>query len=293
MYALIHTLEQRFGVWYAVGGMGALIRALVQIFEEMGGTVVLDAEVSEIMVDERSKRATGVRLKKHDQTVSAQIVISNADAAYTYLSLVPSFPKLNGVKRKVKNLSSSMSLFVVYFGTDRKYEHMAHHEILMGPRYKGLVDDIFNRKILAEDFSLYLHRPTATDSSLAPAGCDCWYVLSPVPNLSGNVDWQTAAKAYRDLIMNYLETHYLPHLSRHLVTEHTIDPRHFQETLNSHLGSAFSIEPTLAQSAWFRPHNISEAVTNLYLVGAGTHPGAGVPGVLSSGKIVADMIATL
>jgi phytoene desaturase len=291
IYTLIHTLEQRFGVWYAIGGMGALVKALVQIFEEMGGTLILDTEVSEILIDERCKRATGVRLKQHNTAVSAQIVVSNADVAYTYLNLFPSFPKLKRLQKRMRNISYAMSLFVIYFGTKRKYEHMGHHEILMGPRYKGLLEDVFTRKILAKDFSLYLHRPTATDPSLAPPGCDCWYVLSPVPNLSGSTDWRTAARPYRNLIMNYLVEHYLPNLSNQLMTEHTIDPPHFQRTLNSYLGSAFSVEPILTQSAWFRPHNISEAIANLYLVGAGTHPGAGVPGVLSSGKIVADMIA--
>jgi len=179
---------------------------------------------------------------------------------------------------------------VIYFGTDRRYEDIAHHEILMGPRYEGLLRDIFHRKHLAADFSLYLHRPTATDRSLAPDGCDSWYVLSPVPHLGGSTDWASASRPYRDAIMEYLERRYLPDLRRHVVTEHRVDPRYFHDTLNSHLGSAFSVEPILTQSAWFRPHNKSEDVPNLYLVGAGTHPGAGVPGVLSSGKIVADMI---
>ena len=163
-------------------------------------------------------------------------------------------------------------------------------EFLMGPRYAGLLGDIFDRKRLASDFSLYLHRPTATDPSLAPPGCDSWYVLSPVPHLGSGTDWERAGTAYRDSIVRYLEDRYLPDLSRHIVAEHRVDPRYFQHTLNSHLGSAFSVEPILTQSAWFRPHNRSEDVPNLFLVGAGTHPGAGVPGVLSSGKIVADMI---
>jgi phytoene desaturase len=183
-----------------------------------------------------------------------------------------------------------MSLFVLYFGTDRKYDNIAHHEILLGPRYKELLDDIFKQKKLADDFSLYLHRPTATDPSLAPDGCDCWYVLSPVPHLGGKTNWAKAAPAYRDKIVKYLEERYLPDLSRHIVTEHYIDPLHFEGTLNSYLGSAFSVEPTLMQSAYFRPHNRSEDIPNLYFAGAGTHPGAGLPGVISSGKIVADLI---
>lgn len=180
---------------------------------------------------------------------------------------------------------------MIYFGTNRRYENMAHHEILMGHRYRELMRDIFDRKHLAEDFSLYLHRPTATDPSLAPEGCDCWHVLSPVPNLDGKTDWKTRAKPYRDRIVQYLEQHYLPDLSEKIVTEHYIDPLYFRDTLNSYKGSAFSVEPILTQSAWFRPHNCSEDVPNLYFVGAGTHPGAGLPGVMSSAKIVADAIS--
>jgi len=157
-------------------------------------------------------------------------------------------------------------------------------------RYKELLDDIFKHRVLAEDFSLYLHRPTATDPSLAPEGCDCWYVLSPVPHLGSDVDWTTMAKPYRDRIIGYLDKHCLPELSQHVISEHLIGPLHFRDTLNSYLGSAFSVEPLLTQSAWFRPHNQSEDIANLYFTGAGTHPGAGLPGVISSGKIVADMI---
>lgn len=152
------------------------------------------------------------------------------------------------------------------------------------------MDDLFRRKHLSSDFALYLHRPTATDPSLAPSGCDCWYVLSPVPNLAGDTDWKIMAKPYRDRLIQFLENQYMPNLSQHIVTENYIDPLHFQNTLNSYLGSAFSLEPTLMQSAWFRPHNVSEDIPNLYFVGAGTHPGAGIPGVISSAKIVSNLV---
>jgi phytoene desaturase len=289
IYALIHTLEQRWGVWFAMGGTGALVRALARLFEEVGGTLLLEREVDEVVIDPRTGRATGVRLTD-GELLAADAVVSNADVAFTYLKLVPARFRRVNTDRKVRRMRYSMSLFVIYFGTDRKYEDMAHHEILMGPRYRGLLDEIFTSKRLAPDFSLYLHRPTATDPSLAPPGCDAWYVLSPVPHLGGPTDWRTAAQPYRDAIIRYLEERYLPGLSRHIVTERRIDPLHFRDTLNSHLGSAFSVEPILTQSAWFRPHNVSEDVPNLYFAGAGTHPGAGIPGVLSSGKIVADMI---
>jgi phytoene desaturase len=186
-----------------------------------------------------------------------------------------------------------MSLVVIYFGTDRQYraQGLAHHDIILGPRYGPLLHDIFSRKVLADDFSLYLHMPTLTDPSLAPRGCESFYVLSPVPHLGGKVDWSTQARPYRDKIMAALEGRFLPGLSRHIVVEQMIDPRHFRHTLNSYQGSAFSIAPILTQSAYFRPHNRSADVPNLYFVGAGTHPGAGLPGVLSSAKIADTLIA--
>jgi phytoene desaturase len=289
IYALIHTLEQQWGVWFAMGGTGALVRALVRLFEEIGGTLQLDAEVAEIICDRSTRLASGVRLVA-GESIAADAVVSNGDVASTYMHLVPAALRRRNTDRRYETMRYSMSLFVLYFGTDRKYDDVAHHEILMGPRYEPLLEDIFSAKRLADDFSLYLHRPTATDPSLAPAGCDSWYVLSPVPHLGGQTDWRTAAKPYRDRIVQYLEERYLPNLSKHIVTEHMIDPLHFRDVLNSHLGSAFSVEPILTQSAWFRPHNRSEDIANLYFAGAGTHPGAGIPGVLSSGKIVAEMI---
>lgn len=289
LYALIHPLEQRWGVWFAMGGTGALVQGMARLFEELGGELRLRSKVVEIAVDERSRRATGARLADGGE-IAADAIVSNGDVAFTYLNLVPPRFRRKNTDARLRNYRYSMSLFVIYFGTDRKYDDIAHHEILMGPRYKGLLEDIFQRKLLAQDFSLYLHRPTATDPSLAPAGCDAFYALAPVPHLGAQVDWATMARPYRDAIINYLEARYLPDLSRHIVTETYIDPLHFQNVLSSYLGSAFSIEPTLTQSAWFRPHNVSEDIPNLYFAGAGTHPGAGLPGVMSSGKIVADMI---
>ena len=291
IYALIHTLEQQWGVWFAMGGTGALVRGLVRLFEEIGGSIRFESEVEEIVVDGAARRATGVRLRGGEHLV-AEAVVCNGDVAQSYMQLVPSAVRSRNSNRRYERMRYSMSLFVIYFGTNRRYDDVAHHEILMGPRYERLLDDIFTRKSLSKDFSLYLHRPTATDPSLAPPGCDSFYVLSPVPHLGGDTDWATAAKPYRDAIIAYLEERHLPNLSKHIVTERVIDPRHFKDTLNSYLGSAFSVEPILTQSAWFRPHNRSEDIANLYFAGAGTHPGAGIPGVLSSGKIVAEMIGT-
>jgi phytoene desaturase len=288
IYAMIHRLEQEYGVWFAKGGTGALVRALCDLLMDLGGEIFLNAEVEEIHVN-RAGEAGGARLKS-GEFFQADAVVCNADVAWTYLNLIKPEFRRKYTDQKVRSMTYSMSLFVYYFGTDRKYENMAHHEILMGPRYKELLDDIFNRKILAEDFSLYLHRPTATDQTLAPDGCDSWYVLAPVPHLECKTDWRAEAAVYRDRIVKYLEDRYMPDLSKHIVSDHYIDPLHFQNDLNSYLGSAFSVEPTLMQSAYFRPHNLSEDVPNLYFVGAGTHPGAGLPGVMSSGKIVANMI---
>ena len=259
----------------------------------MGGTIQYSAEVDEILIDqdvEGTAHARGVRLKDGTE-LRAETVVCNGDIAQAYRTMVPAPYRKRNTDKHIESLRYSMSLFVIYFGTDKKYENMAHHEILMGPRYKGLVEDIFTKKHLSDDFSLYLHRPTATDPSLAPEGCDSWYVLSPVPHLDGDTDWTTTAKTYRDRIMQYLEDRYMPDLQKHIVTEHYIDPIHFRDTLNSYKGSAFSVEPTLFQSAWWRPHNKSEDIEGLYFVGAGTHPGAGLPGVMSSGKIAARMIA--
>jgi phytoene desaturase len=291
IYAMIHYLEREWGVHYTMGGTGALVQALVRLIEELGGRFHYQAAVQEILVEGR--RARGIRLANGD-VFRADHVISNADVAFTYLNLIPS--KQRGLRnsdwRFQKATRYSMSLFVIYFGTKRRYNdgRLAHHNIILGERYQALLDDIFNKKRLANDFSLYLHMPTLTDPSLAPEGHEAFYVLSPVPHLGSETDWKSAARPYRDRIMQFLEENYLPDLQANIVAEHFIDPLHFQNTLNSHMGSAFSIEPILRQSAWFRPHNRSEDIENLYFVGAGTHPGAGLPGVLSSAKIADDLI---
>jgi phytoene desaturase len=293
IYAMIHYLEREWGVHYARGGTGALVDALVQLITELGGQLHLNTQVDEILV--QNKRVTGIRLE--DGTVhQADHIISNADVAFTYLNLIPRQHRgwRNSDWRYKKATRYSMSLFVIYFGTKRRYldSRLMHHNIILGERYKGLLTDIFTRKQLASDFSLYLHMPTFTDPSLAPEGCESFYVLSPVPHLGSSIDWETAAQPYRDAIMQFLEDNYLPELQDNIVVEQRIDPLHFQNTLNSHLGSAFSVEPILTQSAWFRPHNRSEDFDNLYFVGAGTHPGAGLPGVLSSSKIAEDLIVS-
>lgn len=289
IYSMIHYLEREWGVHYAMGGTGALVDALVQLIESMGGTFRYEQEVRSIKIDRG--QATGVQLASGEE-VSADIVVSNGDVANTYRKLIREEHRPTWTNRKLSRMHYSMSLFVIYFGTDRLYrgQGLSHHNIILGRRYKELLADIFHKKKLAGDFSLYLHMPTITDPSLAPPGCESFYVLSPVPHLDSGTDWKDETPRYKEKILDFLEENYLPDLSAHIVTSHTIDPVHFRDTLHSYKGSAFSVEPRLTQSAWFRPHNRSEDISNLYFTGAGTHPGAGLPGVLSSAKIVERLI---
>ncbi|MEO1066585.1 MAG: phytoene desaturase [Pseudomonadota bacterium] len=287
VYCLIAYLERQWGVHFTMGGTGALVQAMVDLMEEQGGSLRLNEEVEEILVDDGAAR--GVRLKS-GQIMPADIVVSNADPAWTYGKLLPKQHIQRWSERKIDNQHYSMSLFVWYFGTKRRYDDVEHHSLVLGPRYEELLKDIFDRKILAEDFSLYIHRPTATDPSLAPDGCDAFYALSPVPHLGSGTDWAKEGERYRKAIEERLEATILPGLSKEIVTSKIITPVDFQDRLLSYHGAAFGMEPRITQSAWFRPHNKSEEVRDLYMVGAGTHPGAGLPGVVTSAKIVADMI---
>ena len=292
LYVLIHHLEREWGIHYAMGGTGKIVEAFRRLLGELGVKVHLNCEIEEIVPDaSRAGRVAGVRVGDNS-VVRADAVVSNADVAWTYLNMLPAQHRRKNSDRRIKNMKYSMSLFVIYFGTKRRYTgaDLAHHNIILSERYKGLLHDIFDLKVLPRDFSLYLHMPTLTDPSMAPPGGETFYVLSPVPHLGANVDWTQQAKPYRDAIMQFLEDNYLPDLQANIVAEHHIDPLHFRNTLNSHLGSAFSVQPTLLQSAWFRPHNRSEDFENLYFVGAGTHPGAGLPGVLSSAKFVEGLV---
>lgn len=283
IYALIAYLERKWGVWFAMGGTGELVNAMVGLIEGQGGTVRLNAGVSQIQVE--GGRAVGVTLED-GSTLAADIVVSNADSATTYHKLIAPEHRKRWTNKRIEKARYSMSLFVWYFGTDRKYDDVAHHTILLGPRYKGLLDDIFTNKVVADDFSLYLHRPTATDPSMAPEGCDGFYVLSPVPHLDSGTDWNEMAEKYRKRIQTYLEESVMPDLGKHIVTSRLLTPLDFRDRLSSLKGAAFGLEPVLTQSAYFRPHNRSAEIDRLFLVGAGTHPGAGVPGVLSSAKVL-------
>ncbi|MEE4072978.1 phytoene desaturase [Pseudomonas viridiflava] len=288
IYTLIHALERQWGVWFPKGGTGALVQGMVKLFEDIGGRIELNAEVASIEVS--GVRATGVRLRD-GRVLNADCVASNADVVHTYADLLAQHPR--GVKEgaRLKRKRFSNSLFVIHFGLKRPQPQLQHHTVCFGPRYRELIQEIFKGDALAEDFSLYLHAPCMTDPSLAPPGCSSHYVLSPVPHL-GNapIDWEIEGPRYRDRIFEYLEKYYMPGLREDLVTCRIFTPNDFRDELNAHLGSAFSLEPVLQQSAWFRPHNRDANLANVYLVGAGTHPGAGVPGVIGSAKATAGLM---
>lgn len=287
VYCLIAFLERRWGVHFAMGGTGRLVSGLVALIHGQGGRVLCNQSVSEIIV--KAGSASGVRLAT-GATLAADVVVSNADSATTYRQLVAPEHRRRWTNQRIEKARYSMSLFVWYFGTRRQYPDVAHHTIALGPRYRDLLADIFDRKQLADDFSLYLHRPTATDTSLAPPGCDTFYVLSPVPHMGSGTNWQERAEPYRKSIEQRLQETLLPDLKNQIVSSRMLTPQDFQDRLSSFRGAAFGLEPVLTQSAWFRPHNRSEEVKHLYLVGAGTHPGAGLPGVLSSARILDKLV---
>lgn len=288
IYALIHALERRWGVWFPRGGTGALVRAMVQLFEDLGG--IFRPATSVAAIETRGNKATGVRLAD-GRLLEFDAVASNADVVHTYSKLLAAHPRGQAYGGRLAKKRHSMSLFVCYFGLKRPQPQLAHHTVLFGPRYRELIAEIFKGPVLPPDFSLYLHAPSRSDPSLAPPGHEAFYVLSPVPHLgAANLDWATVGPAYRDRILAYLETRLIPGLAQDLVTQRIFTPFDFRDELNAHQGSAFSLEPVLTQSAWFRVHNRDAVIDNLYIVGAGTHPGAGIPGVIGSAKATASLM---
>ena len=291
IYTLIHHLEREWGVFFPRGGTGRLVQALVRLLRELGGEIRLETPVQRIDLERSNGRFEHRVTSPRSAEEPFDLVVSNADLHHTYGQLLSSVPGADRMRRRLERMEWSMSLFVLYFGTDRRYaDDVAHHSILFGSRYEGLLDEIFHGDRLPDDFSLYLHAPTVTDPSLAPPGCEAFYVLAPVPHL-GNaaIDWEREAEGYADRIFEYLER-YLPSLREHIITKRWLTPGDFESELNSYLGSAFSCAPKLTQSAWFRPHNRDGRIPGLYLVGAGTHPGAGVPGVMNSAKATAGLV---
>lgn len=288
IYALIHALERDGGVWFAKGGTHALVRALAQLFEDLGGRLIVSDPVRTIATE--AGRVTGV-VHADGSFEAFDAVASNADLMHTYGKLLRADPRGRSVARGLKRRRFSPSLFVVHFGLRRPHPELAHHSILFGPRYRGLIDEIYRGPALADDFSLYLHAPTTTDPALAPPGCSTFYALSPVPHLgTANIDWDKEGPAYADRILESLEARAIPGLRSDLVTRRIFTPKDFERELGAWQGSAFSLEPVLTQSAWFRTHNRDDAIANLYFVGAGTHPGAGVPGVIGSAKATAGLM---
>ncbi len=281
IYGLIHYLEREWGVHFAMGGTGALVDALAGLLERQGVRVENGRSITG--VHRTGNRVESVSLDDGRQ-LRADNFVSNLDPMHLYGELMDSVPTTARIKRRLA--STSMGLFVLYFGTDRQYPEVAHHTIWLGERYRELLHDIFDRKVLSEDFSLYLHRPTATDPGFAPAGHDSFYVLAPVPNLLGDIDWSVEGPKLKSRIIDALERTILPGLSAHIRADFHMTPDDFRHNYQSVHGSGFSVAPLFRQSAWFRFHNRAEGLRNLYLVGAGTHPGAGMPGVLSSAKVL-------
>ena len=290
IYGLIHYLERAYGVHFAMGGTGAIVKALGDLMQRQNIQIKLNTTIASI--DVKTGVAKGVVLTD-DTYISADLIVSNADPAHLYSTMIATKAQANSTKLKLATAKFSMGLYVLYFGTTCTYPNVAHHTIWMGKRYRELLDDIFNEKILPKDFSLYLHRPTATDLSFAPTGCDSFYVLCPVPNLKGNVDWSIEGPKLQQRIIEALDKTILPNLKSHIVEDFYMTPENFKHDYLSAFGAGFSIAPIFSQSAWFRFHNKSEKIKNLYLVGAGTHPGAGLPGVLCSAKVIDSMLPSL
>jgi phytoene desaturase len=287
IYMLIHWLERKWGVWFPKGGTTALVQGLVRLLRELDVEVRLNSPVAEIEVSHG--KANAVRLEDGTR-IPCQMVVSNADPQQVYTKLIDPAHRKKHTDRAVNRVRPSMGLFVAYFGTDKLYPNLAHHTIILGPRYKELLEDIFENLVLADDFSLYLHAPTRSDASLAPPGHEGFYVLSPVPNNRSGIDWSQEQDRYLDKILNALEARFIPGLSEHLVTKFCVTPDYFQHKMRSMDGGGFGPEPRLSQSAYFRFHNASEDIAGLYFVGAGTHPGAGLPGVLSTAKVLEHVI---
>lgn len=288
IYALIHKLERDGGVWFAMGGTNRLVAGMVRHFERLGGKLVLGDGVEEI--ETLGERATAVRTKSGAR-FEADAVASNADIVHSYRDLLKGSRSAQRTAGKLERKRFSPSLFVVHFGIKGSWPGIPHHMILFGPRYKELLADIYDHGVLSEDFSLYLHHPTVTDPSMAPEGHSTFYALAPVPHMGkAPVDWEQVRPVLEKRILDEIGRRLIPDIHDRIVTKFSYAPTDFQHDLAAHLGSAFSLEPVLTQSAYFRAHNRDDSIPNLYFVGAGTHPGAGIPGVVGSAKATAALM---
>ena len=287
LYSLIQHLENEYGIWYPKGGMGSIIEAMKKVIIEAGGQFKLNQNVKSIKVEDG--KATKVITDKLE--IPADIVISNADVGTTYTKFIDKKWRKKNSDKRYKKSNWSFSLFLIYFGTNIEYPHLEHHTIFLAPNYKKILKEVIEEKTIGSEFLIYLHTPTRTDKSLAPEGHELFYALVPMPNLKSKTIWKNIEKDFCEKILIHLEERGLRDLRKNIVTLSTFTPEDFSNTYASTYGNAFSLEPSLMQSAYFRPHNRSEDIRGLYLVGAGTHPGAGLPGVIASSKITADLIA--
>ncbi len=288
IYAMLPAIERHEGIWYAMGGMYSIVSAMAKLYQELGGKLITNCEAQEIIIENR--RAVGVRLVGGN-TLPADIVISNGDTSWTYKYLIKPEHRRFWSDRKIEGMKRGMSLFLLYLGTDKQYPKMMHHTLIFSQQYKQTLEQIFSKRQIPEQYSIYAHAPTRTDPSMAPPGGESMYFLLPVPTLDGTIDWATTGPQLTESVIDFLANDFgLTDLREHIVVKRTFLPTDFVTELDSYKGAAFSFEPTLRQSAYFRAHNRSEDFDNLYIVGGGTHPGAGVPGVLLTAEIAAGLI---
>ena len=284
IYALILFLEKKWGIHYSMGGTGSVVKALEKLMEEESIKIIKDAEVTEIISNNKDVKAVKINKSK---VINCDYIVCNSDPPNVYKNLIKSKNNYNFLfKQKMKRMDYSMGLFVYYFGSKKQYKDVAHHTIYFGKSYEKHLDKIFEKKILSEDISYYLHRPSATDPNMAPDGQDAFYVLVPVPNNLSNINWSNEGEKFKNLILDKMDKSVLPGIKENVVSDFYLTPDYFEKDLSTLHGSGFSIQPKFSQSAYFRFHNQSEVFDNLFFVGAGTHPGAGMPGVISSAKVL-------
>ena len=284
IYTLILFLEKKWGIHYSMGGTGKVVKALEKLMLEEGIKIIKDSEVTEIITENKSVKSVKINNSK---IIECNYVVCNSDPPNVYKNLIKSKNNYGFLfKQKMKRMDYSMGLFVYYFGSKKQYKDVAHHTIYFGKTYEKHLEKIFENKILSEDISYYLHRPSATDPNMAPVGQDAFYVLVPVPNNLSNINWSNEGERFKNLILDKMDKSVLPDIKKNVVNDFYLTPDYFEKDLSTLHGSGFSIQPKFSQSAYFRFHNQSEIFKNLYFVGAGTHPGAGMPGVISSAKVL-------
>ena len=284
IYTLILFLEKKWGIHYSMGGTGSVVKAMEKLMNEEGIKIIKDAEVTEIISSNKIVKSVKINSSK---IINCDYVVCNSDPPNVYKNLIKSENNYNFIfKQKIKRMDYSMGLFVYYFGSKKQYKDVAHHTIYFGKSYKKHLEKIFEKKILSDDISYYLHRPSATDPNMAPNGQDAFYVLVPVPNNLSKINWSNEGEKFKNLVLDKMDKSVLPGIKKNIVSDFYLTPDYFEKDLSTLHGSGFSIQPKFSQSAYFRFHNQSEIFHNLYFVGAGTHPGAGMPGVISSAKVL-------